>query len=232
MDEDGGDDTFKYIPDEFKYRKMCILALRHNSSMLEYVPKALIDTSFIEEVIRENHKILRHIPKHLITSRLCKIAYKHDPRSFEFIPDEYKTDEMCKGVKFSYLMAHIPDKFINKNYVYIFEHVAKHVDYGLRYIPKKYRSRKLCLASVKRNGYELSIVPENLRDLEICIIALNNYIAAIEFVPKELMTRNKKIFITYCEDAIRSNKYYFRYVPREIITQYMVDLYVNHDRDP
>lgn len=75
-------------------------------------------------------------------------------------------------------------KFMHKEYL---EMVLSR-ELQLKHVPKKFITRKLCLAAVQKNLYGLEQVPKEFKTYEICLEAVKHSVVAISFVPEELFT--------------------------------------------
>jgi hypothetical protein len=84
-----------------------------------------------------------------------------------------------------------PRKFYELKKVYTHEEYLRMIEekeLQLRHVPKKFITRKLCLAAVKKTLYALQEVPKEFKTYEICLEAVKFSVVAISFVPEELFT--------------------------------------------
>ena len=80
----------------------------------------------------------------------------------------------------------------------------------LRYVQYEMKTHKICLISVRQDGYALLYVPEHIKTPEICLAAVQQNGYALKYVPKHLQSDE------IIQAAIRQNPRAFRFVNKTI----------------
>jgi hypothetical protein len=151
------------VPEELKTAELCLIAVKQESGVLQYVPEGLRTAELCLEAAKKAGKALQYVPEGLRPAELCLEAVKQSGDALGFVPNELRTAELC-------LIA------------------VKQEGYALKNVPEKLKTAEVCLEAVKRQGLQLEFVPEKLRTEEICLEAVKSFGWALEYVPKKFRT--------------------------------------------
>jgi hypothetical protein len=156
---------------DFLDRDMCIKAVIHRASVIDYVPISILDKTNIADmtmIARSNPEIIRYLGKSqdLKDPDLYMMAIKSNGNLLRNFPEKRKTKKICLEA-------------VKQNGIW------------LNGVPEKFRDYNMCLTAVKKTGLAIKSVPEELRTIEMCREAIKqNYDAVIQWMPEEL----KKLF--------------------------------------
>ena len=222
--------NIRFIPDKYKTKELCEIAVQQNGYALEYVPEKLKTKELCELAIEQNGMALQHVPEELGKKYFYDKEAKKNGEYLRFIPDEYITKEMCESAfqQDIQLYKDFPEHFKTYQYSLI---LIKNNSMLLCNVPEKLRTKELCELAVQQNGNSLQYIPMELRTFELCKLAVQNGGNALKFVPKQYQTyelcelaiqknglaleyvSNKIKNITLCREAIKQNGMALEYVP-------------------
>lgn len=149
----------KCVPEQYKTKEICIIALENSYSALEFLPEQH-KTELYKISVAKCGRILELVPKEYKTFELCKIACMSDYHALTFIPDQHKTEEIYK-------IACAQD------------------GYALKMIPEQYKTEEIYKIACAQNGSCIIYVPEQYKTEELCKIACAQNCSCIIYVPKE-----------------------------------------------
>ena len=163
-----------WIPEEYKIKKLCLLA------------------------IEQNYYALQHVPEKFITKELCELVIKKDNQALDDRISKQELDYTIENFKIKefylriiknhyYAIQWIPEKYKIKE---LYETSIKCNGYTLRYVPEEFKTKELCLIAVNQNGLVLEFVPEKFITVELYLLAVKNNGYVLEFVIEELKTKN------------------------------------------
>ena len=106
------DILLRWVPEQFRFYQLCLLAVSLNGNNLEFVPKHLIDKE-ICMVAFDNGCDLSHLPKRYLNKNICIEAVNRG-NSLRLVPKQFITEDMCRvAVKNNYIdLQYVPVKFI------------------------------------------------------------------------------------------------------------------------
>ena len=84
------------VPEEFKTKEICEIAVEKHGDNLQYVPEHLKSPELCKLAISEDGWALEYVPDKYKTPELCEIAVSNLGWALEFVPEEFKTLELCK----------------------------------------------------------------------------------------------------------------------------------------
>ena len=166
---------------------------------------------------------LKYVPIELRTPELCKVALENDELAFRWIPNHLKTIPMCLDVvtKNVFMFKYVPDEFKTLEICNI---AVKQNGMALGYVPVPLRTEDLCLEALKTTDLfpgVLEHVPEHLKTEKMCWVAINQNISELQYVPKELITSYMIAKLIKMEDSSL-----LHYLPEEFITLQMCEMAV------
>ena len=91
-------ENLKWVPEEYKTKELCEVAVKSIGHALAYVPKELKSPELCELAIKGvlgQGGNLKFVPYELQTQELCELAVKDKGYALEHVPEELKTLEMC-----------------------------------------------------------------------------------------------------------------------------------------
>ena len=234
----------KFIPDEYKTKELCDLAVQQNGLALQYVPKHLRTPYLYEIAVKQDGMALEYVPKEFKTLELCKIAVKNNGSALGYTPEELKTEELCAiAVKQNgKSLEHVKKNFKTSK---LCELAVKQNGLNLMYVP--YISKELCEIAVKQNGCAVYYIPENIITEELCELAVKQNSKALKYIPYEL--RTKKLYelavkqngwsLGYtpdkykteelCLEAVQQNGWILQYVPEELRTKELCEIAIKNN---
>lgn len=219
-----------------------------NPWKLSIVPKNMITTDMLREVVQKDGTILEIIRLknygYMIQNDIYELAVQNKGSSIEFVPEDCITDRMC--------------------------HNAIHGSQGsgenLKFIPKKLRSSDLCKEAVNQNLSNILHVPSEKITHEMFIIIINDNIELFNHInldtmhpliakkavkkgfdfnklPKHLQTKEvlegiecniknlPKEFLTkeMCKKALEKSGEAFEYIPKEFVDTEMLQILLTHE---
>jgi hypothetical protein len=107
---------FKYLPEELKTAKICLIAVQKDGFALHYVPEAVKTEEICLAAVNECGYMLEYVPKALKTEDICVAAVKQDSRALEYVPEALKTEDMCVAAvkQDSDALEYVPKKLKKK----------------------------------------------------------------------------------------------------------------------
>lgn len=204
-----------HLPRELRTLELCKIALKDGlADDLGRVPFELRTPKLLKYALKRGFS-LHWIPPNLRTEELYLTAIAHDGDALFLVPQHMWTPEfLLKAFKVS-------------------------IDIRLRDIPKRLRTKELCMEAVSRMRMESDLLrhmPEDICTLELCVRAMKAYPEAVEYLPERfrrpelymLAAREwplalKRIPVWYrteavCTMAVVSRAEAFAYVPDEVMT--------------
>jgi hypothetical protein len=210
------------VPEKLITEELCHTAVRsedqeYNSysvctcGTLQFVPKEFITKELCTAAVECCGYNIQFVPKEYITQELCLLAVSDSSRGgLQFIQEKYLTDDICMKAVTSTRhfndMKYIPKRFLTKKLC-----VAAVLKHGgaIRYVPKEYINYDLCVAAVSKNGDALEYIPLEYVTKELCDIAVYRCGNAIGFVPDEFITED------LCTRAVINGCYHMQYIHSE-----------------
>ena len=135
-----------FVPDEYRTKELCALAVGREGQTLRYVPTEMRDGE-IYKLALNNFPGLEFIPNELITEEMCLNMVKTNCGALDDVPEKFITAELC-------LIAVRGD------------------GRALEYVPEKFKTAELCTEAVKNKRSAFKFVPAALKTLEFCFFAL------------------------------------------------------------
>ena len=94
-----GGEYLQYVPDYFRTKELCELAVKDWAYALESVPEELRTKELCEIAITQEGcgQTLEFVPNHLKSQELCEVAVTNDftGNALRYVPEDYKTFELC-----------------------------------------------------------------------------------------------------------------------------------------
>ena len=227
---------FKNIPEKFRIKELCKMAVKKYRSALKYVPDSLKTKELCEIAMKNKNSLdssycpaLKYVPDSLKTKELCEMAIRNE-NSLEYVLDSLKTKELCEmAIKNNCSsLGDVPDSLKTKE---LCEIGVQHDCEELKYVPDSLKTKELCEIAVQHNGWAFEYVPDSLKTSELCEMSItfideqtidNEWGCAcgiLEHIPENL--RSDKICRTmvlqkYCFDDLQ-------YVPDKYKTKEFCD---------
>ena len=97
--EVNGGEYLQYVPDYFRTKELCELAVKDWAYALESVPEELRTKELCELAITQEGcgQSLEFVPEELKTKELCELAVTNDftGNALKYVPDDYRSFELC-----------------------------------------------------------------------------------------------------------------------------------------
>ena len=141
--------TLEDIPDEVKTEEMCIAACEKRWMAFVYVPKHLRTEKVISAMLENSGEGLQYIPEEQRTKELCLLALRKDnyDSALYNTPEKYwLDDDFC------------------------FSAISQGVNI-MKQLPEERKTKEMCLANVKTDGWALRKIPDEHKTFEICLTA-------------------------------------------------------------
>ena len=94
-----GGEYLQYVPDYFRTKELCELAVKDWAYALEVVPEELKTKELCEIAITQEGcgQTLEFVPSHLKSPELCELAVSNDftGNALRYVPEDYRTFELC-----------------------------------------------------------------------------------------------------------------------------------------
>ena len=94
-----GGEYLQYVPDYFRTKELCELAVKDWAYALESVPEELRTKELCELAITQEGcgQSLEFVPEELKTKELCELAVTNDftGNALKYVPDDYRSFELC-----------------------------------------------------------------------------------------------------------------------------------------
>ena len=213
--------ALQLVPEELRIKELCEIAAKQDGLSLYFVPEELKTKKIYELAVQNNGYALEYVPEELRTPELCAIAVQNNGEALEYVPIKLRTKELCKlavkenGFALEYVTEHLMTPELCESSV-------KNNALALEYIPEELKTKELCELVVKNNGYALQYIPEHLKTKELFKLAVQSNGNALDCVPKELRTKE------LCELAIQNNGYALKFVLEHLITQELCELAIQN----
>ena len=211
----------RVVPNEQKDEKLCMAAVSSDGMSLSYVPEEMKTAKLCQLAVHKNAAAIQFVPSTMVTAAFCAQIMCESGNN-NLIP--YIPAEMKKAPFYESLVQIKPDVFF--------------------YIPKKYRTVKLCKMAIKGLGYGsvAEAVKANDRIFGYLNVALLNHDTCLAYVEshpeitdKYLVSRTEqpieKVLITedICECVLKYNGRLLQYVPQNVITDNLCKIAVSND---
>ncbi len=192
------------------------------------------------EAVKDDSFNIVYVDKSIITYDMCMTAVEQDGDTFAHINDKFKTKELCEiAVQYNGVnLGLVPEKLITYDLCLKAVCAVSECDDGytaLQYVPDKFKTPELCLASVKNypesiillknpsiklyliavqhDPFVLEVIDADNQTEEMCLAAVKENARALECVKPALKTYE------VCLAAANSKKYRedaVHYIPDEI----------------
>lgn len=181
------------------------IVLNEYNEGLRLVPADQITYRVCAMAVFADPSNIKHVPQCFKVKILCSVAFEAHRFSVEHYTPEMFTQAFCRWYLNTYYDAleyiqYMPPQLITEEMCY--ENLQllsedRETEYVLQYIPEKFRSRRICKFTVRRNGLNLEYVPDNLKDEEMCRLALEKTMRldTVDFVPEKYKTKEMWAFL-------------------------------------
>ena len=116
--------NLEYVPEEFKTRDMCEVAVANFGLALKYVPEKLITPELCEVAVNDGNWTLEYVPEKFKTQELCELAIEKNGYQLAYVPEHFKTEQLC-------------------------EMAVKDCGWALEYVPEKFKTLELCKYAIE-----------------------------------------------------------------------------------
>ncbi len=86
--------TLANVPEEFRDREMCLVAVKSDGYALKYVPEEFRDREMYLIAVEENGYVLEYVPSNFRDHEMCLVAVKSHGCALKFIPRWFRTKEV------------------------------------------------------------------------------------------------------------------------------------------
>jgi len=208
--------------------------MKYDETVIQKYYEAIkLDVLNMERIYEELQDELKN-PLDIFTYEMFLEAVKQFGVHISLLPYEYFTPEICLEAIKPDTVRHkiynelinkgsairwIPEEFITEEWCYIGAKAKNHYIMSniLNKIPEKFRTERVCIESVKRDGHEFFFVPETLKTKELCLTAIK----AIWAVYKDIMDQIPAAYWKdkdFCVQAVKQNPWVIKRVPDKIRT--------------
>ena len=150
--------------------------------------------------VKKNGNNIIYVPEDLRTPEICSLAVNHNGDNLNIVPEKYKTPELClkavqnirRDQRDQFHLNAVPEDLRTQE---ICSLAVNYNGFNLYYVPKKYKTARLCLEAVQnaKGQFLLRSVPEQLRTPEICLEAVRIDYHNLAFVPEKF--KNERIYL-------------------------------------
>ena len=84
------------VPEEFKTKEICEIAVEKHGDNLQYVPEHLKSPELCKLAISEYGWALEYVPDKYKTPELCEIAVSTSGWALQIVPEELKSFDLCE----------------------------------------------------------------------------------------------------------------------------------------
>jgi hypothetical protein len=196
-------DTIKYVRDEFKTKKICLMLATHLS----------------------NNYYSKFIPPNMLTEELCYEMIKVDGFNFEIIPEHLCTDELCwKAVQ---LKRNSAFRFLKNKTVENCTEAVKLHESNIKHVPDELKTLEMCFIAIRYSTQFISYIPHHLQTDELCVYIIDNSLAYIN----EIVNKSDVVQMAII-DKIRDTQHYssMRYlesIPEDLCKEAIDEDYEN-----
>lgn len=183
------------IPEEKRNFERCMKQVALNGLNLRYVPDDKITSDLLNEALTQNGDAVKYAPDQMLTDKHLEMAYRSNPSSVDFLP-EGQAESFEKKMELKEPMA---------EYFAMIEKDGRR----LSEVPKKMRSKNLCMAAMKQNPRAIESVPEALRHGKIADMAIKHDGHLISEIPMQF--RSEQL----CEMALEKTPLAYKHMPNE-----------------
>ena len=174
--------VFRKIPDKFKNKEMCKMAVEKNGNSLEFVPNYWKTEELCTIAVGQNmaEYVFKHVPDELKSEELCKLAISKNADAIAYASNQ--TEELCTlAINKNACVI----QYIKNQTEELCKLAVKNRGYSLCGITNK--TEEICLLAVKQDGLALEFVDTQKQTKEICIQAVKQNKHALRFVDKNIL---------------------------------------------
>jgi hypothetical protein len=237
------------VPDQFRTSQMYVEAISQNRQILQSVPAEIKTYEFYFKLVTRNCWALENVPENLKTLELCLVAIRDQWETIDYVPDILKSAKLYLATVERFCCVNSENSSENRSdYLSYITFLEQKIENGdnldllgieevatmsgelvdlltkgegrfLRCIPRKLKTKDVCLAAVVEEAMALKFVPEQLRqDEDVCDAAVAKFGGALEYVPECLKTGER------CLVAVKNYRGALTYVPEELQEQVKKEL--------
>lgn len=158
--------SLQFVPEQYRTEEICRSAMSQRSlsaRVVEYIPKKILSTTFVDDVIRENTYLIGSFPAKLLTRETIIELTLKDSTLIKKIPNSLKDLSFYETI-------------VQKNGMY------------LRFVPHELITRQICEGAVRSKPMAIKYVPGNIIDATICKLAVSIDWKAIRSIPAYHLT--------------------------------------------
>ena len=149
----------QYIPEKLKTLTVCLAAIEHNHSNINYVPKEMLTAEFYREMVMANGEVIQFLPEDLKTEELCRHAFENNIDSIRYIPESIVTEADCERyITEAYSISALPKKYITPRLLALGVRSKSHRsdrDFFNRAIPEALKTPELMFELIKLDAHYL-----------------------------------------------------------------------------
>ena len=214
--------ALKHVPHSLITKELCKLAVKQDEEALLFVPEELRTLELYEMAVKQNRKALRWILKEHITKELCELAVQKNGMALSYVSEEYKTKNMCKLAiqQDGMALLYVPHSLITKE---LCELAVKQNGEALYYAPTHFITKNMCKLAIQQNGMALLYVPHSLITKELCELSVKQNGEALYYTPTHFITKNM------CKLAIQQNGLTLKFISKKYKTPELCELAVKQN---
>ena len=149
LDTDGS--VLEFVPREIIDRELCLAAVRSNGWAIQHVPKELLTDETVDAALAAEPDVIAQLPPDRVTPQRARVALAKDGGNLRYVPEALRTQELCRLA-----VQHDPSSW------------------SLRYIPEELLTPEMARLAVENDAMSLSRLPERLRTFDVCVAALQS----------------------------------------------------------
>lgn len=215
-----------YVPENMRTHAMYLEAVQQDGMALYNVPEKERTKEIIENAIDSNYHSFRLLSDEMKTTEMCMRALDNHPFAIQYFPPDKLTREACmkaiEEAKYPRILLFVPypdihnkvleerchdysstlDFLKNMNPDYMQQSTANRIfekQPELFYnIPDKFKTKELCEAALRKDGYYLKLIPDEKKTVELCKMAIENSPYAIPYILDEM--KGEKQYLQMVKD--------------------------------
>ena len=204
--------VFKHIKNTKQfYQKLCMMALRKDSSLFEYLDKQFHSEKLCFKIIYNNPEMIKHVSSfQKFYDKLCLLAVKREGQCIQFVVESFRTKKICLAAVYNDELAikYVPKQHqTNHICLYAFKKIPPHLkSFSLFDNP----SYELCEKILKIEPRMFSSLKDEFKTQDLCSKMVRENGDFLRFIPFELQT------LKMCQTAVYRNPIVFQYASDEL----------------
>lgn len=195
-------ELFYNIPDQFKSKQLCEVAVKHNGSYLQHIPENLKTKELCELAIKNSPYAIPHILDDMKGEEKYLKMVNDNPKNLVGIPKEYRTDEMCRIAldntfgknknDFSVVSAITSSSMLLE--VFKAQNDPDRVNYLLHIVDKNLITPEIAKDAFEKSRTIFHLIPEKAFTPEVAEVAVKNDPSTLGWIPPKMVTADMILF--------------------------------------